>query len=136
MGESLSIAVRRAVEAFGAHKYLTTWQIGWLVEVVFVPAGLRRTNSRCLVVAPKLILVRLQVFPLMLVPKLLVTRLADRRPVGAGMRTSAVLIVTSLIEAAILVGLYRPGGQPTPQKSCGRPYRGKLHESHELLVCE
>ena len=27
------------MEAFGAHKYLTTWQIGWLVEVIFVPAN-------------------------------------------------------------------------------------------------
>jgi len=27
------------VEAFVAHKYLTTWQIGWLVEVIFVSAN-------------------------------------------------------------------------------------------------
>jgi len=27
------------VEAFGAHKYLTTWQIGCHVEVIFVPAN-------------------------------------------------------------------------------------------------
>ena len=27
------------MEAFGAHRYLTTWQIGWLVEVIFVPAN-------------------------------------------------------------------------------------------------